>query len=174
MTKDPIDTEIEALPGTFPISVIMQATPSDNPWLENHWEAIGILAGQIGEASAEADGPKLIHDEAGSKHYIYQGYRLKLYNDECESYYHNLMSPNPLAYVIATEDEDGRPQPLMISLSFDEAHAYLEGDETLYTVPIPPEIYRWSEAFVINHYVPEKRTKRKRQDWRQTGRGHHS
>ena len=53
----------------------------------------------------------------------------------------------------------------LLTLSFDEAHAYLEGDENLYTVPMPPEIYRWVEAYVLAHYVPEKRTKRKRRDW---------
>ena len=27
------------------------------------------------------------------------------------------------------------------------------------------EIYQWTEAFVLAHYLPEKRTKRRRQDW---------
>jgi hypothetical protein len=33
----------------------------------------------------------------------------------------------------------------VVSLSYDKAHAYLEGDETVYSVPIPAELYRWSE-----------------------------
>jgi hypothetical protein len=173
MTSDPKDSGAEAIPDAFPISVIMQASPSENPWIEMQWEAVGILAGQVGEGAALSE-VEIIHDEGDTKHYLFQGFTLRLYTDECESYYHNLISPQPLAYIITTEDEAGRPQPFRVSLSFDEAHAYLEGEDNLYTVPIPPEIYRWSEAFVIRHYVPEKRTKRERQDWRHSQPGSQS
>ena len=33
-----------------------------------------------------------------------------------------------------------------------------------------PELYRWTEAYVLARYVPEPRRKRKRTDWRKTGR----
>ena len=52
-----------------------------------------------------------------------------------------------------------------VSLSFDEAHAYLEGDDTVYAVDIPPELYRWTESFVLTHYCPQQMKKRKRRDW---------
>ena len=161
----------ETLPQTFSISVIMQQTPSENPWLEFQWEAVGILAGEIG-AATEPKSEKVILSEHGMTQYIYSGFSLTLHIDECESYYHNLMSPTPWAYIVATADESDRPIPVLVSLSFDEAHAYLEGDEHLFSVPVPPEIYQWSEAFVLAHYVPVKRTKRKRQDWRRQAQGH--
>ena len=50
-------------------------------------------------------------------------------------------------------------------MSFDEAHAYLEGEDEIYAVDVPPELYRWTEAFVIAHYFPQKKTKRKLRDW---------
>jgi len=89
-----------------------------------------------------------------------------LYVDECESYYHNLLAKTPRCYVIARRDEDAVPVPFLVSLSFDEAHAYLEADDEVFEVDMPPEIYRWTEAFVLHHYTPEKRVKRKRQNWR--------
>jgi len=33
-------------------------------------------------------------------------------------------------------------------------------------VPIPPELYRWAEAYVLTHYVAVKKTKRKLSNWR--------
>jgi hypothetical protein len=46
-------------------------------------------------------------------------------------------------------------------MSFDEAHAYLEGDEQVYSVPLPAQLYQWVEAYVLTHYVALKKTKRK-------------
>jgi hypothetical protein len=66
---------------------------------------------------------------------------------------------------------DEAPVPFLVSLSFDEAHAYLEGEEQVYDVDVPAELYRWTEAFVLKHYVPEKRRKRQRKDWRQEAAG---
>ena len=50
-------------------------------------------------------------------------------------------------------------------MSFDEAHAYLEGDDEVYAVDVPAELYKWTEAYVIANYFPEKKKKRKLRDW---------
>ncbi len=168
MTSQPVDQMAQSLPHTFGVSLILQQSPSDNPWLDSRWEAVGILAS--GDPVPSEDHPaELIQELAGVRRYLYRGFTLRLHADECESYYHNLLSPDPCCYVVVTLADDGTPQPQLLTLSFDEAHAYLEGDENLYTVPIPPEVYRWTEAFVLANYVPQKRTKRKRQDWRHPG-----
>jgi hypothetical protein len=164
MSARSVDQIGESLPRRFSISVIMQQSPSENPWVESQWEAIGIVAGTP-ERFNEHPEIELIQERDGIRRYLHRGFNLRLHADECESYYHNLMSPSPCGYLVAGMDDDGTPRPLLVSLSFDEAHAYLEGDQNLYTVPIPPEIYQWTEAFVLAHYVPEQRTKRKRQDW---------
>ena len=54
-----------------------------------------------------------------------------------------------------------------MSLSYDAAHSYLEGDEIVYAVDLPAELYRWSETFVLQYYAPEKKMKRKRTDWKE-------
>jgi len=63
------------------------------------------------------------------------------------------------------------PTPYLVSLSFDEVHAYLEGDEQVYAVGIPPDLYQWSEAFILTHYVAIKKTKRKLKDWKTQAQG---
>lgn len=143
----------------------MQQTPVESPWFDSYWEAIGILAGDnLGEDQAPE--MELIREQAGVRRYRFRGFTLRLHEDECESYYHNLLAPSPSCYVVVTTSDEGTPRPQLLTLSFDEAHAYLEGDANLYTVPIPPEIYQWTEAYVLTHYVPQRRTKRKRRDWR--------
>ena len=154
------------LPSSFPISVIMESRPSDNKWIDEVWDGIGVVA----QSGTNKDDVKVVAQGA-VKQVIYGGLKINLHLDECESYYHNLMSPEPGCFIVAREeDEHGEetdiPIPFMVRLRFDEAHAYLEGDDIVYAVPIPPELYLWVEAYILENYSAEKRKKRKRKDWR--------
>lgn len=154
------------VPDNFPVSVIMESRPSTSPWLDLSWNAVGICSIDNG-VSDESSTEKIIK-QGDIEQVIYSELKLRLYADECESYYHNLMSPQPGCFIVARETADGRPVPFLVTLSFDEAHAYHEGDDLVYSVPIPAELYRWAEAYVIENYLPVKRKKRKRKDWKQT------
>ncbi len=90
---------------------------------------------------------------------------MRLHKDEVQSYYHNLMAENPKVFVISNCGEAGVPQPFLVSASFDEAHAYLEAEGEVEALPMPPEICRWIEGFVVSHYIPERKIKRKRRNW---------
>ncbi len=159
----------DALPNKMPIAVIMEKIPSDNPWIDFTYKAIGVVSSK-GPAN---NGIQLIHEDNGVERYLINGLGLQLHIDECEGYYHNLMSPQPGIYIVAGEvdDPNDMPMPYLVSLSFDEVHAYLEGDEIVYAVEIPPELYQWSEAFILQHYVAIKKTKRKLKDWKGEAKG---
>ena len=153
----------------FPVSVIMQKSLSENPWVDEIWEAIGVTVGDQSDVVPEASQPSsVIFQQPGLTQYLSSGYHLELYVDECESYYHNLMSSTPRCFIVADPNEHDVPVPFLVSLSFDVAHSYLEGDEIVYAVDLPPELYRWSEAFILHHYAPEKKFKRKRKNWKQS------
>lgn len=146
----------------FPVSVILERRPAVSRWADHIWTAAGITVGGH-SAAPEA---QLIREDRGISYFLIGGLDVALHADECESYYYNLVSDSPRAYVIAhTDGGQTQPQPFRISMSFDEAHAYLEGEDEIYAVDVPPELYRWAEAFVIAHYFPQKKTKRKLRDW---------
>jgi len=154
------------IPHSFPVSVIMESRPSQNKWVDEVWDGVGIVS----QSGTTRDDVKVI-DQGEVKQVIYGGLKINLHLDECESYYHNLMSPKPGCFIVAREeDEDGEeteiPIPFLVTMSFDEAHAYLEGDDIVYAVPIPPELYSWVEAYIVENYSAEKRIKRKRKDWK--------
>ncbi len=156
---------IRDLPTQFPVAVIMQRRPSRvSIWSNYQWEAVGIAVTQNGITNKEQN--QLVHEDGDTRQYLFGGFNVRLHLDECESYYHNLMSPTPRCYVVASHEDNDTPIPFLVSMSFDEAHAYLEGDEEVYDVDIPPELYCWTESFVLTHYAPEKRVKRKRQNWK--------
>ncbi len=149
----------------FPVSVMMESKPSSSPWLDLSWDAVGICGINADDQSSSVK--QITHGD--KEQFIYNNLTLRLFLDECESYYHNLMSPQPGCFVVAREDEDNnstQPIPFLVTMSFDEAHAYQEGDDLVYAVPIPAELYPWIEAYVVDNYSAEKRKKRKRKDWR--------
>ena len=81
------------------------------------------------------------------------------------------MAPKPQLYVVARVHEgSGRVEPFHVSASFDEGNAYMEGEDEVFSVAMPPEIAVWVERFVITHYVPEQRKKRKRRNWHEESR----
>ena len=179
----PTDSELdlsfsgEKRPPSFFISVIMESQPSSHPWADEVWDARGVVAISTESAGAEDFNREVKTVQQGEKkQLIYSGIKVRLFLDECESYYHNMMSPEPGCFIVAREeDEDGNdtgiPIPVMVTMSFDEAHSYFEGGATIYAVPIPGELYRWVEAYVLENYVAEKRFKRKRKDWKSGDKG---
>lgn len=170
MSDQTVDELAARVPSEFSIAVLMQRSPSRSPWQEEQWDAVGVAASPW-DASAPPGTVTLVHEQGGIRQYLHSGFRLRLHADECESYYHNLRAPTPRCFIIAGEDAEGRPEPFLVSLSFDEANAYQEGDKTVYAVDMPPELYRWCELYVLNHYVPVKKKKRRLTDWRESPEG---
>ncbi len=169
MQTAPLKNFQQTLPDEMAVSVIMQKKPAQNDWVDFSYQAVGVLPGHEQDERVI----KRIHQQDGVEQYLCSGLRLRLHIDECESYYHNLMSPKPGCYVVADEVEDvnDMPQPYLVSLSFDEVHAYLEGDEQVYAVDIPAPLYQWVEAYILMHYVATRKTKRKLKNWKQQPAG---
>lgn len=92
---------------------------------------------------------------------------LRLFKDEAESYYYNLMADASALYIVTHSSDDGLPEPFLVTASFDAANAYLEGDGEIFTVPMSAEIYRWVETYVLEYYLPQKKFKRKLNNWKQ-------
>jgi hypothetical protein len=142
---------------------------SGNRWITESWSALGVTVGDLpGPGPAE---PRLLVEGAHAAQYLWTGLRVDLFRDEAESYYHNLTVESPGCYVVVRPREDGMPRPVLVTVSFDAGQAYQEGGETVYSVPLPPEIYRAAEAFVLTHYVPEKKRKRRLEDWKGDANG---
>ncbi|MCP4876557.1 MAG: DUF3305 domain-containing protein [Gammaproteobacteria bacterium] len=166
MEKLEMDDFKQELPDQMSLAVVMEKQPSAHPWADFRYAALGVLVRDSGEEKSVSR----IYQDGGIEHFLVTGLNLRLHVDECESYYHNLMSPEPGCFIVADQPDsvDDMPVPYLASLSFDEVHAYLEGDEQIYSVAIPPELYRWAEAYVLTHYVAIKKTKRKLKNWHPT------
>ncbi len=146
----------------FPIAAILERRRSNSQWTDHSWNVSGIAVGRHADSSES----RPIREEDDEAFFLVGGLDLALYVDECESYYYNLVSETPRAFVVAHVDGLGdAPRPFRVTTSFDEAHAYLEGEDEIFAVDVPPEVYRWTEAFVVANYFPEKKRKRKLRNW---------
>ncbi len=144
------------------VSVLTSHEPvTGNAWISERWRVLGVVAEDPGRVDAPRREQVRIGPEG--EHYRWSGFALELRANEADSYYHNLIGGNPSIYVLAQEEPDGELIPQGVTIDYVEALAYAEfGNEGL-AVPMPPEIYRTVEQFVLDHYVPEEpRSKRKR------------
>lgn len=153
-----------AVPTACAVSVIMQRSdPQQSRWGLAQWTLIGIVAGQT---AAEGRGTRTcVRSEDGVEQYLYTGFSLPLYRDGAESYWYNLVGQTPSLFVACREGESGELEPFAVSANYDEAGAYMEADDTVYSTPMPPEIYQWIEQYVAQHFRPQERKKRKRENW---------
>ncbi|MBC8259276.1 MAG: DUF3305 domain-containing protein [SAR324 cluster bacterium] len=148
----------------FQVKVMMEKKDvADNPWTDVSWKSIGVMIDS--RSDPEVKRFERVVSDSDYEQYLWSGLSLSLYVDECESYYYNLLSETPLIFVISRQNEVlNLPEPFLVTASFDEANAYQESDELVYSAPVSPDIYCRIEGFVLENYVPEKKIKRKRKE----------
>lgn len=145
----------------FPIAVILECRRLDNRWVDEAWEAVGVVPAVDG-ADTE---PRHIVAEADRDHWLFGGFVLELFRDEADNYFLNLSSPVPKVFVMWRRDEDEpRPRPVAVSVSYGEAARWLDSGEQVDGVPMSRELADWVGAFVNTHYKPAPRRKVKRND----------
>ncbi|MEA3275109.1 MAG: DUF3305 domain-containing protein [Pseudomonadota bacterium] len=143
-------------PDRFAVSVILAVSaPSASG------EVVGVVAGDRGGDD------RLLRSDGAGEQVLCPGFQLRLYKDEAESYYMNLTGERPSVFVVCQAAEDESPRPVLVTLSYDEASSYMEVEDAVFSVPMPPEIYRWVETFVLEHYTPERKKKRKLDNWKE-------
>ena len=149
----------------FPISIVMQHSRiTNNVWISEKWEVEAVVAG--GEIFGNAPERKVTRIDANGEKYIWSNYQIRLFKDEAEGYYFNIIADTPYVFVICRDEhDDGQLMPVSVSVNYDEAASHMEMDDQVFQVSMPAEIYRWVEAFVINNYVPVKKKKRKLENW---------
>lgn len=106
--------------------------------------------------------------------FAWGGFEVTFYKDACERYWHALIGDKPLVYVICRDETDEvngvdsralTLQPVSVTVDYDDASAAAETDSPVLSAPIPAELYRYMERFVMTHYKPAEFKKRKRRNW---------
>ena len=150
-------------PDRHTVAVIMERTQIKRGlWSVPSWRAVSVVAG---ENVAGKGGRSPIYERDDEAQYLWSGLSLALYRDLAEEYWYNLTGDNPSLFVVCHESPDGELTPFEVTANSDVATTCLESDDQVFAVPIPPELYQQLEKFIVAHFVPQERKKRKRKNW---------
>jgi Protein of unknown function (DUF3305) len=103
--------------------------------------------------------------QSDSEHTVVE-LELWVHRDEGEGYYLNLESPEPSIFVKwrvkeSEAGENGEPEAIAISLSYNEAGRWLDAGEPVDRVLMPDEMLPWLAEFTQLHYEPEGKKKKR-------------
>lgn len=149
------------VPERVPLSVVTsRETVTDNPWINERWKVEGVICAPEQESGAVVR--SILQSGPLGERYLWTGFELRLRRSEADAYYYNIIGQNPSLYIYCEPDDSGEPRPRFITAEYIEAMAHAEMGNTTFAVPMPPEVYRIVEQYVLENYEPEEpRSKRK-------------
>ncbi len=138
----------------YPIAVIMERVRLNNRWATEKWEAKGVVRDETPSGSGER---VIVRDERATQ-VLFPGFVLKLHADEAEGYIYNITSPQPKVFIMwRMRDEIARPESL--SVSYHEGARWMDAEECVDGVALPPDLLQWIAEFAAEHYKPEPKKK---------------
>lgn len=148
----------------IPVSVMLRRIDKTRGrWRYPAWEVIGLLPDH-GDHGEHGGGPRgcLAHADGPVRDYLWHGLNVRLVRSNAETYWFNLTSTAPAAFVICREDPEWGLMPLVVTLDQDEATRNIEGDGEVFRATIPDRVLDAVERFVVAHYQPGERKHGKR------------
>lgn len=139
-----------AQPTSLYVAVIMERVKLANRWVDEQWSAQAVLCTD----GAEAASHRLIVEHGAMSRFLFPGLRLDLRPDEAEGYFMNITAPQPRVFVLwRMQDDIARPE--LLTVSYHEGARWMDSEERVDGVPLPPELLPWIGQFVEDHYRPE-------------------
>ena len=139
----------------YPLAVVMERVRLANRWATERWETRGVV-----RDPEAAGGERLLVEDERIKQVLFPGFTLKLHPDEAEGYLYNIGSPQPKVFVLwRMVDEVARPEAL--SVSYHEGARWMDAEETVDGVALPPDLVPWISEFASFHYKPEPKKKKR-------------
>ena len=153
------------LPVYFSVDVVMDRVAIDNRWASEYWRPAAVMP--LGEGRAAPAAAVCDTDSPARTSWRFPGMAIELHTSESEGYFLNLTSETPVVFVMWRAQEEGvqpAAQPLIVTLSYNEAGRFMDGGERVDPVPMPEPIRAWLADFVAAHYKPEPKKKQRRND----------
>ncbi len=141
----------------YALAVIMERVRLDNRWATERWEAKGVVR----DPEPAGSGERVIVDEERLTQVLFPGFMLKLHPDEAEGYLYNITSPEPKVFVMWRVGEDGIARPESLSVSYHEGARWMDAEETVGGVALPPDLLAWIAEFGAAHYKEEPKKKKR-------------
>lgn len=141
----------------------MEREAAPNQWEDWRHRLVDVVP----QEAAFGSEPRVLRDDGKLRRSLFPGFTLELFRDEAEGYQLNLASGAPVWFVVwRIDDEDpSRAWPETVSVSYTEAGRWLDAQERVDNVPLPPELIAWLQAYTELHYQPEPKRRRRPQSF---------
>lgn len=152
-------------PSYFAVDVVMERIALHNRWTSDQWRPASVEPVEAGRARRMD--PVRIEDSEARTRWRFAGRELELHPSEAEGFFLNVTSEPPVVFVMwRMREDDLQPaaEPVILTLSYNEAGRFMDGGERVDPVPMHPVIRDWLAAYVAVHYKPEPRKKVRRND----------
>ena len=148
-----------ALRPSLDLAVVIEREAQPNRWEDWRFRIAEVLP----DEGAFGREPRLLRDDGKFARWLYPGFRLELFRDEAEGYYLNLSSGSPVWFVTwrIAEEDPSRAWPEILSVSYNEAGRWLDAQERVDNLPLPPDVVAWLQAYADEHYRPEPKRRQR-------------
>ena len=144
---------------TIAVGVVVERSKGASQWSDYLWRPLSVIVG----APATAPWSKLSDD--GEHTCFFAGVAdIALHRTETANYQSNLLSKQPLLWVVLRPSETSMPyELLMVTADPAEGEAMTEaGNNLVETVPMPLAVQQTLASFVSEHHVEHRFSKRER------------
>ena len=130
----------------------------------SRWEDWGF---RIAEVCIDDGGfgstARTLREDGGFTQWLFPGLPVTLYRDEAEGYHLNLVTDQPVWFVMWRIDAEdpSRAWPELVTLSYHEAARLLDAQERVDNLPLPAAMREWLRAFADEHYRAEPKQRRR-------------
>ena len=145
------------------VAVVMERETAPNRWEDWRFRIAEVVPHED-EFGLEA---RVLRDDGKLQRTLHPGFTLELFRDQAEGYWLNLSSGSPVWFVVwRIDDADpSRAWPETVSLSYTEAGRWLDAQERVDNVPLPPDLAAWLQAYTDENYRPEPKQRRRPQSF---------
>ena len=158
------------------VAVVIERLEAPNRWEDWQFRLIEVVpdsrnsvvdvtaseAHRTAESGSDDTGkPRLLSRDGPRTRWLYAGWQLQLYADECKGYFLNLTSGNPgwfVSWVLAANDPSCI-ELTGVSVSYIEADRRMFAEEKVETVPLQSELCEWLRLFTNQHFRPDSARK---------------
>ena len=153
----------------YPVAVIMERVRLADRWGTERWDAKGVVR----DPEPPGSGERVIVSDERALQVLFPGFMLKLHPDEAEGYIYNITSPQPKVFVMWRVGEDGIARPASLTVSYHEGARWMDSEENVGGVALPPDLLQWIAEFGAAHYTEEPKKKKRYASSRDKGVGSH-
>lgn len=135
------------------VAVVMERIAAPNRWEAWQFRVVDVVPDE-GVFGTE---PRRLLDDGKTSRWLYPGFSVELFPDECKGYFLNLTSGAPAWFVswLVDGQDPSKAAVTAVSVSYIEADRRMTADEQVENLPLEPELCEWLRVYTNEHFRPD-------------------